>query len=352
MTRLNRDILYELASVGDLPLPQHSPPTTNKRERDADSPNSSTPSDTPQSQTENMPRNIAGSRRVKKEIGDRAALMRQTLSASDSQGSSSSISSRNPETHPLQHLSTHDVTSSQPLPVPVQYYTLPVYSNELGRLPLHGQVAFSSDASVQHGSQAAPTTYWVSPPAISPTNMASSSGGGMRVNPGGAAPGLGDPGGPGFGAMSSMTTGFQMDPATMAAGMMFDTLAGTLSYGQHHQPREHAQVMSTSPGMSYGLAGMEGGMGGGMDGYRGLAMDTSGLSVLRTDVGASGTQGGSGGPHRRASLPGHGQQLDHTYQYVDNDTIAMWSTAPTGFECVLFATMLLGHLSNESRLTL
>lgn len=92
------DILYELASVGDLPLPQPSPSGGTKRERDSDSPISA-PSTTSPSE---VPRTIAGSRRVGREA---AAHTRSK---------------------------------------PASSFDLPLYSNDLGRLPLHGQVNFSS----------------------------------------------------------------------------------------------------------------------------------------------------------------------------------------------------------------
>lgn len=92
------DILYELASVGDLPLPQPSPSGRTKRERDSDSPISA-PSSTSPSE---VPRTIAGSRR----IGREAAAHNRSK--------------------------------------PVSSFDLPLYSNDLGRLPLHGQVNFSN----------------------------------------------------------------------------------------------------------------------------------------------------------------------------------------------------------------
>src|SRR5882757_4819128 len=61
-----RDILHELATTGDLPLPEASP--TNKRERDSDTPKSSSSGESPQPVTqEDGPRIIAGSRRVNKD---------------------------------------------------------------------------------------------------------------------------------------------------------------------------------------------------------------------------------------------------------------------------------------------
>ncbi|KAG6805083.1 hypothetical protein H0H93_005668, partial [Arthromyces matolae] len=68
---LERDIMFELASVGDLQLPNPSPPSytnSNKRERDSDSPvgsgTLSSPLSTSTPITPEAPRAIAGSRRV------------------------------------------------------------------------------------------------------------------------------------------------------------------------------------------------------------------------------------------------------------------------------------------------
>ncbi|KAG0702839.1 fungal-specific transcription factor domain-containing protein [Suillus ampliporus] len=93
------DILYELASVGDLPLPQPSPSGGTKRERDSDSPISAPPAPSPPS---DVPRTIAGSRRIGREA---AAQSRSN---------------------------------------PVNSFNLPLYSDDLGRLPLHGQVNFAN----------------------------------------------------------------------------------------------------------------------------------------------------------------------------------------------------------------
>ena len=336
-----RDILYELASVGDLPLPQYSPPPTNKRERDADTPRSSSSAGpSPQMLPENIPRNIAGSRRVNKESSERAAALRHG-------GSSDRISSCDQPPHGVERRPSrpqikHEVAPTPPPHVPVQYYSLPVYSNELGRLPLHGQVAFSSDASVHpvHVGPQQGAGYWSSQqgqPPLGSSNMASGSGSGMRINSGPpeSIDGTGGVGYPSLGEMSSMTTGFEMDAAAMAAGMMLDAMAGTLSYGQHmSQP-------NPPPGMGYGLAGMEGSGAGSMDGYRGLAMDTTGMGAMNTDASRSMNRGGPSGQQLgHTGLQGPDQQQDMPYQFVDNDTIAMWSTAPTGFECVFFSRQI------------
>lgn len=120
-----RDILYELASVGDLPLPQPSPPGGTKRERDSDSPTlSSRSTSTPRE----SPRTIAGTRRISRDI-------------------------HAPSQHPRQQPRTP--------PQAPQAYNLPVYSNDLGRLPVHGQVNFATNGSTGGPtSPGQPTNMW------------------------------------------------------------------------------------------------------------------------------------------------------------------------------------------------
>ncbi|KAG6845260.1 hypothetical protein H0H87_011995 [Tephrocybe sp. NHM501043] len=96
------DIMYELASVGDLPLPKASPlGTSNKRDRDSDSPASRQTSSPTPSSASDTPRAIVGLRRT------------------------------------ANKLSQMKLTSPPEQRAP---YPLPVYSNELGRLPVNGQV--------------------------------------------------------------------------------------------------------------------------------------------------------------------------------------------------------------------
>jgi hypothetical protein len=116
--------MYELASVGDLPLPNPSPPSSNKRERDADSPSSSNASDSPSPPLSfEGTRAIAGSRRVRESMQQQTSSTNQLLQ-----------------------------------PQPQNMYTLPVYSEELGRLPVHGQFSFSPQGpSAPSGSQ---LSYW------------------------------------------------------------------------------------------------------------------------------------------------------------------------------------------------
>ncbi|KAK1220725.1 Gypsy retrotransposon integrase-like protein 1 [Marasmius sp. AFHP31] len=102
------DILCGLTSVGELPPPQISSTATNKRARDEDSPNSATTvSEGSSPRADNEPRNIAGTRRV----------MRASTSTP---GSSTQATQQNVS-------------------------PLPMYSDELGRLPVYGQHMTQAD---------------------------------------------------------------------------------------------------------------------------------------------------------------------------------------------------------------
>ncbi|KAG6840164.1 hypothetical protein C0991_008486 [Blastosporella zonata] len=96
------DIMYELASVGDLPLPKASPSgVSNKRDRDCDSPAGSIATTSSPAPSTPEPRAIVGLRRA----ANKTSQIQQGL---------------------------------QPEPP----YPLPVYSNELGRFPVNMQGQF------------------------------------------------------------------------------------------------------------------------------------------------------------------------------------------------------------------
>lgn len=228
----------------------------------------------------------------------------------------------------------------------VQYYALPVYSNELGSLPLHGQVAFSADAPVpQPASLLQPgVNYWS--PSFSATSLGVSrdvSGSSGGVNFASSSMNANTTAYPSIGEMSSMTTSYEMDATAMAAGMMFDTMAGSLAYNAHRQQQQHAinqggQIGRPSFGVGYGLSGIEGHGhsehgGSSMDSFRGLEVDMTGSGGMGDGLGSRNTLGQQPNQPRQEQS----QQQDLTYPFVDNDTIAMWSTAPTGFECVLLS---------------
>lgn len=132
---LIRDILYELASVGELPLPNASPTATNKRERGAESPMSSaeTSEGSPCLSLSDAPvspdsRSIAGSRRVSAATSGNFDFLKSTATATSS----------------LHHTAAGESALSTDSSPRMQLFSLPVYSNELGRLPLYGQVNFSA----------------------------------------------------------------------------------------------------------------------------------------------------------------------------------------------------------------
>ncbi|KAG6370771.1 hypothetical protein JVT61DRAFT_10973 [Boletus reticuloceps] len=235
------DILYELASVGDLPLPQLSPQGGTKRERDSDSPvMASRPVLTPKG----SPRTIAGSRRVARDTHSQSQQSRQ----------------------------------QQPPPSqPSQSYNLPVYSNDLGRLPLHGQVNF----------HAVVPTASTSSESMHPSNMWFSSLSNGTQQPANTAP-------------APMTGhNFVQEDAYSIDSLFLDQMSspfGSLSSQQTHSPASH-----------------EGGCQPAANDLQAFMDATVAGSVQPSMM------------HTNAMLD------------VDPDTIAMWSSAPTGFGCVCFA---------------
>ncbi|KAF9021193.1 hypothetical protein BDZ89DRAFT_1019740 [Hymenopellis radicata] len=126
------DILYELASVGDLPLPNASPGPNNKRDRDSDSPlaaSESSPETGISMADKILPRTMAGTRRV---------ASRQEMQVSRKLPTASG---QPPPIIPPTLPNNNLLASTQQAP---QSFALPMYSNELGRMPLHGQFTFTS----------------------------------------------------------------------------------------------------------------------------------------------------------------------------------------------------------------
>lgn len=95
--------MYELVSVGDLPLPQASPNPSNKRERDSDRPLSADASNTSASPPVEGSRMIAGSRRV---TGAKKAMQKQPVM----------------QEHQAQ---------------PRNEFQLPIHTHDLGKMPIH-----------------------------------------------------------------------------------------------------------------------------------------------------------------------------------------------------------------------
>jgi len=102
-----RDILFELSHVGDLPLPQPSPETRNKRARDNDSLDSNS--------------NVQTSPSIS--------------SSSDSMNGGRPLSRDAP---PPPYPTAVPSSGQMPQQTVTQTCILPMYTDELGRLPLHG----------------------------------------------------------------------------------------------------------------------------------------------------------------------------------------------------------------------
>ncbi|KAF5363184.1 hypothetical protein D9758_008334 [Tetrapyrgos nigripes] len=243
------DILYELACVGDLPLPNFSPPMQNKREWGSDSPSSQS-SDTLVAEAPSTGRAIAGSRRV----------------ASSSSAAPSSQA-------PPSQSKRQDSSSNK------QCFSLPMYTNELGRLPLHGQVNFSTSSQPTHQPQSmAGNEYWY-PPDV----------------------------------MQSHSGDITLSPAR------YSTQAG--------QPAQSA--------FYDGLGGYSGSYMGGADAGGGQG---AGLGY---------PYGMNGDGMTRASQQAGPTSVAADHGLIDPDTIAMWSSAPTGFELDDWGT----YLANVSEIT-
>ncbi|KAI0351792.1 hypothetical protein OH77DRAFT_1498379 [Trametes cingulata] len=136
------DILYELASVGDLPLPQASPAPSHKRDRDSDSPiaasRPSTASNSPHHVPVDSGRTMAGFRRVSKDSGPSLAssTFAQPLRAQSQSHSSASTpgAASDSEKPPSSGAPNGNVNGNGNSSA---FFSLPVHTEELGRIPLH-----------------------------------------------------------------------------------------------------------------------------------------------------------------------------------------------------------------------
>ncbi|EIN10102.1 hypothetical protein PUNSTDRAFT_102126 [Punctularia strigosozonata HHB-11173 SS5] len=221
------DILRDLASVSELPLPRSSPGPTFKRERDSDEPITSdsatiasSASATARQQPE-APRNIAGSRRV----------------------------------------SNHTSAAAQPARSTSHLYALPVHSEDLGRIPLHPTAATPSDNGSSSDAPS-PLSSWYQ------NTSGPTYGTAAPASPHASAPHAGPSNAPSVPLANSMgaMSAFPMDP------LIYDQMMSSFA---DSGPVTGVPPMSTA----------------GYEGYQ---------------------------------PPGQSMP--------DNDTIAMWSNAPSGFE--------------------
>lgn len=263
--------MYELASVGDLPLPQASPAPSHKRERDSDSPGPSAvsvASDPSRCSISIENRTIAGNRRVSKEVPSLAAA---TFAQPSRAQSSVPLSDSDQQLPPSTASTSSTATPS---------FALPLHTEELGRLPLHPgfNVSYAGDWQHQPHVSSIPT----------PTSSApSETGAGVRYDP----------------SASGLIGAPQFDPRLMA---MYN-LQPPSGFGQMFggaAPSEPSPFATQLPGDMQAMAAG----GGGGSGARGVS-----------------GPGGMSGEGAAAVLS------SEELAFADN-TLAMWSTAPTGFE--------------------
>ena len=314
-----RDVLYELACEGELPLPQPNPPSM-KRGREWDSTSSSNASEltlSPMSQNEIPSRVIAGSRRVRKEPSFNTQTQQlQTPLPQHQPSQAAPPPSDMPQSHiaPLpsesQRAPSPSRSRSQIRPNESQQITsmisplndtdlnvfaLPVYSNDLGRLPLHGQMTFGAQADLSQPQPPQPdpeTSYWCTAPQPTPHadanyNGASSSSAPhyppapaarQQFYPHHYAPqSIPEPQFPTASEASSMTQDpYGMD-AELATGMLFDAMSGRAD--QWSSTYGLGPIHSSIPGIGSGSMAStapQSSSGSSMEHvYRGMGMETT-----------------------------------------------------------------------------
>uniref|UniRef100_A0A0W0F039 Zn(2)-C6 fungal-type domain-containing protein n=1 Tax=Moniliophthora roreri TaxID=221103 RepID=A0A0W0F039_MONRR len=124
------DVLYQLASVGELPLPQPRQGSQNKRYRDSDNSRSAS------APTGNSSEGVS----VTNDVGRRdIAGTKRAMKSSASQ---------------------FNAAQTPPPPSNQHFFSLPMYSEELGRLPLHGQLHYTSHRNQGVDGMDAAGGYW------------------------------------------------------------------------------------------------------------------------------------------------------------------------------------------------
>ncbi|KAF8805406.1 hypothetical protein BYT27DRAFT_7193177 [Phlegmacium glaucopus] len=353
------DILCELTSAGDLPMPQPSPMATNKRERDCDTPISSSSSESPPSVIqEDTPRVIAGSLRVNKDLSGsrlskKAGRSQQQQQPPPPLPSKSSSQFRQPS-HNQQH-PDRSVTT----------YTLPMYSDELGRLPLHGHMNFSAP-SLDQGH------YWYpnSGSAVGGNEGNANSNHTLLSNPSSLSSlshhsnrhqhqqaqdhnhvqsSHNNTNYPHSTTETSrMTQGFPLNPTMGTGAMMFDPMSlgyippgsyAAVSPSMDMGPRQNPLGLrgsSSYPNFREVSMALRGDLGGVVDQRQKSSQPPSHLEQPQHQHHHQQTQGQR--EHHVHSNHHHREQQQQPmgYSYVDDGTMAMWSTAPTGFEYAFF----------------
>ncbi|KZT67994.1 hypothetical protein DAEQUDRAFT_728533 [Daedalea quercina L-15889] len=304
------DILYELAYVGDLPLPQNTPPS-NKRDRDSDSPRTepspgasgSTLAADPSSSLSSTSldpthRAFAGSRRVSRDISGVSSTFGQ---------------------QPMQQsmFTPSDVPSPMGVADPdhasadTNTFALPIHSDELGRLPLHGFTMSSMVTGAPGPSTQNALTLessWFGPGAAGPSGLSTMPAPSHTATSSSRAPPQSQPqAGPSSVASSS---------ADMAGGLDAQGIASM--FGGLEDSQVYDSLFANMPGTYAGTGEFPDAMGVGVMG--------PGPRQGAVGVGQPGSSGQGG----------QGQET-----FADN-TLAMWSSAPSDFQWDDWGTYISG----------
>ncbi|KIM40777.1 hypothetical protein M413DRAFT_446160 [Hebeloma cylindrosporum] len=250
------DVLYELAGVGEPPSTQPSPPSM-KRDREWDSPPASVSEERPVSQNDISVRIIAGSRRVGKEPSSVNQTQGLLLPQHQQSHATPPLSSTMSQAHiPSQQEPSRNSFYGQVRPNESQQSTsapfntaepptfaLPVYSSDLGRLPLYGQMTFGAQAQPIHPPQLHPgSSYRYT--ASEPMAHASASGPSSSYEPH-LAPAPQQQPYPHHHNPQGISAGYPPESSSMAlgpygtdatAGMLFDAMLGKGGYSHQRTP--------------------------------------------------------------------------------------------------------------------
>ena len=365
--------MNELACVGELPSPQPSPPSGTKRDRESDSLLSTSASTLPSTlvwQNE-TPRVITGSRRVRKEPSFINQPQQIQTPHPQYQPSQAALPpSDMPQSYipppPLQQAPSRSRSHSQIRPnesqqttskispfnnTDLNVFALPVYSNELGRLPLHGQMTFTTQAPLSQPQPAQldpETSYWYT--ASQPTSHVDASGANSSYNPhyppapapqqqpyphyhhtpqgilGGEFPSASE--------ASSVEQGlYGIDLAT---GMPSDTMGGSTGYTQQRTSMYGLGPMPSSfPGMGSGS----------MVSTPPQSSSGSSMENVCRRLGMETMPDRSGGhyQHQHQTIPLQQELQPSSYPFV-----GVWSNVPTEFECVVSALFSRCNLFHSS----
>ncbi|KAH9830265.1 fungal-specific transcription factor domain-containing protein [Rhodofomes roseus] len=307
------DILYELAYVGDLPLPQNTPPN-NKRDRDSDSPranpspgadgytpaaNTATPGASSLDPTQ---RTFAGSRRVSR---DTASLATTAASFGQQQMQQSVFT-------PSDVPSPMGVADPANASAATNTFALPIHSDELGRLPLHGFTMSSMVSTPLGPSSQAPSSLaqdWFGADTGGPSTLSTMPG------PSSAPP---PPPTSQVQSESQPQAGpsrVESPSADMAGGLDASGIASM--FGPLEDSQVYDSLFASMPATYAGVQDFPGAMG-----------------VVMGQGPGQGVPGSGGQPG-----PSQGGQGQDTF--ADN-TLAMWSSAPSDFQWDDWGTYISG----------